>query len=338
MVNTHNEANAGLTRFAECGGCAAKADPEFLRELREGLADAPLPGLIAGLDPADDAAVIKLDNQRALIASVDFFPPLVDSAEDYGRIAATNAISDIYAMGGRLLFALAISGFPRTLDSQTVRAVNRAAAEVVKDHQGAVLGGHSIYCSEPIFGLCVVGEAHPDKVWLKSGARDGDQLVLSKPLGTGVLISSRQPAWQQSATQAMLVSNRAAAAALANLAFAPRAVTDITGFGLVGHASEIAEQSKHGLKIDLAAVEALPGALEALSSGVRTSAAESNQSVDHEISEAALANGKLDLLYDPQTSGGLLASVAASDLPPLLAAGFHRIGSVDARIQGVRVE
>lgn len=338
MTDERAIAKLSLTELADCGGCAAKANPGFLAELRRGLADAPLPGLIAGLDPADDAAVIKLDDERALIASVDFFPPLVDSASDYGRIAATNAISDIYAMGGRLLFALAISGFPRSLDSETVHAVNHAAAEVIRDHKGAVLGGHSIYCSEPVFGLCVIGEAHPDKVWLKSGARDGDQLVLSKPLGTGVLLSGRRPVWRQSATQAMLVSNRDAAAALTNMRLPTGAVTDITGFGLVGHASEIAEQSRLGLRIELAAVPALAGASDALQAGIRTSAAPGNQAVPHRVADSARANALLDLMYDPQTSGGLLASVAAAELPRLLAAGFHRIGSVDAGIQGVLVE
>ena len=186
---------AGLRTLAACGGCAAKADAGLVTLLTSLVADVTgdNPDVLAGLAPCDDAAVYQLDAERALVATVDFFPPLVDDPEDYGAIAAANAVSDIYAMGGEVAFALVVCGFPARVPESIVAAATTAAAEVVGGCGGQVLGGHSIRCAEPVFGLCVLGFVHPNRLWRKSGARPGDVLVLSKPVGTGVLLSEHSP-------------------------------------------------------------------------------------------------------------------------------------------------
>lgn len=332
--STGTPAYAGLRALAGCGGCAAKAPPEMVA-LLTGLAAAAGSGnaaVLAGLAPADDAAVYALDAERALVATVDFFPPLVDDPTDYGTIAAANAVSDIYAMGGTVAFALAVSGFPAVVPDEVVAEVNRAAAALVAGCGGAVLGGHSIRCAEPVFGLCVIGFVHPGRVWRKAGARSGDVLMLSKPLGTGLLLSARRPESLPAALASMRQTNQAAAAVLHALREPPHAVTDITGFGLLGHAGEMAEQSGVTLHLDAAAVPALPGALEAAAAGVRTSAHRRAIAVESDATPAQLA-----LLQDPQTSGGLLVSVSPGEVPALLAAGYARVGRVTAGPAQVRV-
>jgi selenide,water dikinase len=320
----------GLRALAGCGGCAAKAPPELVSLLagfaaRAGGQD---PAVLVGLAPFDDAAVYALDAERALIATVDFFPPLVDAPQDYGAIAAANAVSDVYAMGGEVAFALAVSGFPAEVPDDVVAAVAAGAVDVLSECGGQLLGGHSVRCAEPVFGLAVLGFAHPAHIWRKSGARVGDVLMLSKAIGTGVLLSSGRPAEVATAVTAMRQTNRAAAQALRALPGGPHAVTDISGYGLFGHAAELAERSGVGLRLDVAAVRWLPGALDAAARGVRTSA--------HQ--RARLTAGSDDalqvLLQDPQTSGGLLAAVAPSDVAALQAAGYAPIGSVTADAPG----
>lgn len=317
-----------LRELASCGGCAAKAPPALVTALTDMVSGVTGDEVIAGLSPFDDAAVYRLDENRALAATVDFFPPLLDDPSDYGRVAAANAVSDIYAMGAEVTFALAISGFPNVVSDEDIAAVNRAAADVVSDCGGCCLGGHSVRCREPVFGLCVLGFVHPDRVWRKSGAKVGDVLMLSKPVGTGVLLSEYRPEGVATATESMCTTNRAAAAALRESGRAPSAVTDITGYGLLGHVAEVAERSEVTLSIEAARVPLLPGAHRASSAGIGTS------------NDAALANrfrgqlpSSLDpalrrLLLDPQTSGGLLAAVAPEDAAALVGHGFARVGDV----------
>ena len=281
--------------------------------------------VLVGLAPADDAIVYQLDAERALVATVDFFPPLVDDPADYGTIAAANAVSDIYAMGGTVAFALALSGFPALVPTAVVAEVNRAAAKLVGSCGGAVLGGHTVRCAEPVFGLCVMGFVHPQRIWRKAGAREGDVLLLSKPLGTGLLLSSGEAEWLPGAIAIMRATNQAAAQALQALPLPPHAVTDITGFGLLGHAQEMAEQSNVTLQIDAAAVPLLPGTLQVAVAGVRTSAHRSRPPFPAAVEAALLA-----VLQDPQTSGGLLVAVPVEAVPPLQAAGFTAIGKVVA--------
>jgi selenide,water dikinase len=324
----------GLRSLARCGGCAAKVPPEVVARLTAaagalGAADARVR---VGLTPADDAAVYALDDERALVATVDFFPPVVDDPADYGTVAAANAISDVYAMGGSVAFALALSGFPDVVPREVVLAVNRAAAAVVTAAGGAVLGGHSIRCDEPVFGLCVLGFVHPARIWRKSGARPGQAIVLSKPLGTGLLLSGRTREGERTAVESMRRTNAAAAAALHALPRPPGAVTDVSGYGLLGHAHEVATQSQVRLRIAAADVPVLAGAREAAAAGVRTSA--------HRERARAAGPGaaRRVVLEDPQTSGGLLATVEPDDAPALAAAGFVRIGTVESGGPAVLVD
>ncbi len=318
-----------LRGLAGCGGCAAKAPPALLEALRQPLGAPGDERLLAGLAPFDDAAVYRLDDGRALVTSVDFFPPVVDDPADYGAIAATNAISDIYAMGGDVVLALAVSGFPATVPDATVAAVNRAAADVIAAHGGQVVGGHSIRCAEPVFGLAVHGFVEPAGIWRKAGAEPAQRLLLSKPVGTGVLLSRGQAADIATATAAMRRSNRDAARCLRRLDAGPGAVTDVTGFGLLGHAAEVAAQSGVRLVIDGSAVPLLDGARAAVFDGATTSidaALADNRLVQLHGGDEALRR----LLYDPQTSGGLLATVPGGAVAELLRCGFTDIGAVEA--------
>lgn len=336
------KAFVGLRALAGCGGCAAKASPEVVA-LLAGIAAAATGGdsnVLVGLAPADDAAVYALDAERALVATVDFFPPLVDDPADYGAIAAANALSDVYAMGGDVAFALVVSGFPTEVPSTVVEEVARAAAEVVRGCGGAVLGGHSIRCSEPVFGLCAFGFVHPGRIWRKQGARPGDVLVLSKAIGTGVLVSSQRPEAVRTATASMRATNRLAADRLRALRRPPSAVTDVSGFGLAGHALEMARSSAVQLRIDAASVPLLDGALDAAAAGVRTSAHRHERRAEGVVVlrfADTVGPALRALLRDPQTSGGLLAAVSPADVEGLRAAGFVPIGDVVAADAAVRV-
>lgn len=317
-----------LTEWTSCGGCAAKwgAAPlnALVRELAAASAD-----LLVGLAPFDDAAVLKLTDDLALVSTTDFFPPLVDDPADFGAIAAANACSDVFAMGARVVLALNISAFPERLPVEAVAAVLIAAGEVVAEAGGVVAGGHTIRSEEPIFGLAVQGLVHPDRVWTKAGARPGDAIVLSKPLGTGILLAGGDEADKAAAILRMRELNRAAAEALSALGDgAPHAVTDVTGFGLLGHSWEMAERSGATLRIDSSVLPLYAGALAAAEAGVRTGGDARNRA-HLECHVTSSAPPALEaLVYDPQTSGGLLASVAPADAERLAGAGFTTIGEV----------
>ncbi len=323
---------AGLRSLAGCGGCAAKAPRDVIALLGQVAAAAGVgPEVLVGLTPYDDAAVYALDAERALIATVDFFPPLVDDPDDYGAIAAANAVSDIYAMGGSVAFALAVSGFPAVVPADVVARVAGAAATVVRQCGGSVLGGHSIRCEEPVFGLCVLGFVHPGRIWRKFGARPGDVLMLSKPLGTGLLVSAQMPGPMAAAIASMRTTNRAAAAALQALARAPHAVTDVSGFGLAGHLEEMITQSGVSARLDAERVPLLAGALAAAQAGVRTSAHRQPLAPGSVLEFAGNVSQELRaLVTDPQTSGGLLVAVDAADFATLDSAGFTAIGTVSS--------
>lgn len=321
---------AGLTALASCGGCAAKVEPGLIAALTGLIAGQSEtdPAVLAGLSPFDDAAVYRLDGERALVASVDFFPPLVDDPADYGAVAAANAVSDIYAMGGTVSFALVISGFPTAVAPDAVATTTRAAAAMVASCGGQLLGGHSIHCREPVFGLCVLGFVHPDRIWRKSGAVPGDLLMLSKPLGTGVLLSAGERAGIGVAVRSMRETNRSAAAALSAGTMSPSAVTDVTGYGLIGHGLEIAERSDVSLVIDAGRVPFLDGAIDAARGGARTSADAGLRRYSSARLPPGLDPALVQLLHDPQTSGGLLAVVHPSQERLLRDAGFRTIGHV----------
>jgi selenide, water dikinase len=330
--------NIKLTEWTTCGGCAAKWGASPLDGLVKALAGTVDRDLLVGLAPFDDAAVYRLSADTAIVSTTDFFPPLVDDPSDFGAIAAANACSDVFAMGGRVVLALNISAFPERLPVEVVGAILTAAATVVTEAGGVVAGGHTIRSEEPIFGLAVQGLVHPDRIWTKAGARAGDTLVLSKPIGTGILLAGGGDEDKAAAVTRMRTLNRHAAEALSGLDEAPHAVTDVTGFGLLGHAWEMAERSGATLRVDTGAVPVYAGALAAAEAGVRTGGDPRNRAhLDpHVVSSAPAALEAL--AFDPQTSGGLLASLppAAARDPRLAEAGFVPIGEVvdgPARVQ-----
>jgi selenide,water dikinase len=336
-----------LTDLTDCGGCAAKLGADVLAEVLAGLgATAAPPELIAGLDPPDDAAVYLLSDDLAVVGTVDFFPPLVDDPATYGAIAAANACSDVFAMGGRVLFALSVAAFPEDLPPDVMAAIIGGAAEVVREAGGTLAGGHTIRDREPKFGLAVVGVAHPDRLLRKGGARPGDTLLLTKPLGTGLLVSGdRQgrtaPGDLDAAVASMRTLNRAAAEVLVGAGV--RCATDVTGFGLLGHGLEVARASGVRLAFEASALPALPGALVLAAAGIETGGAGHNRRYVAPALEIApqVDPTLVALAHDPQTSGGLLAPVPPAMLAAvegaLAAAGGRawRIGRVDAGEPGV---
>jgi selenide,water dikinase len=297
---------ATITGLGVGGGCAAKYSAARLEELLKGFVPVEAENLLVGLSPADDAAVYKLDDERAIVFTLDFFPPLVDDPATFGRIAATNALNDVFAMGGSPLLALSIAAFPEELPTEVLASVFSAAAEQVRAAGALLAGGHTIRDSESKYGLAVVGTVHPDGIWPKAGARAGDALFLTKPLGTGLLLAGKGDVSE--AVRWMTTLNAAAADVLRP--FTPNAVTDVTGFGLFGHAHEMAERSGVRIRIDAAAIPALDGALEVAARGVRTGGDPRNREFApveaHDVAEELLALG-----YDAQTAGGLLVSLPA---------------------------
>jgi selenide,water dikinase len=309
------ETTARLTGLEAGGGCAAKYSAARLAELLAGFAPAESENLLVGLAPADDAAVYKLDDERALILTTDFFPPMVDDPEIFGAVAAANALNDVFAMGGKPLLALSIAAFPEELAVETVRAVLDAAAEKVAEAGAFLAGGHTIRDDEPKYGLAVAGTVHPAALWRKSGARPGDALFLTKPLGTGlVLAASRKgllAAGEESEALGRMTELNARAADVLR-AFEPNAVTDVTGFGLFGHAHEVAERSGVRIVLEAGRLPALPGALTAAEDGVRTGGDSRNRDFAAAgLSLDGASEGIAALGYDPQTAGGLLASLPA---------------------------
>lgn len=335
-----------LTEWTSCGGCAAKWGAAPLSALVRDLAGSTDPALLVGLAPFDDAAVYRLGDGLALVSTTDFFPPLVDDPGDFGAIAAANACSDVFAMGGRVVLALNVAAFPERLPAAAITAIFAAAAEVVRAAGGTVSGGHTIRSEEPIFGLAVQGLVHPDQIWTKAGARAGDALMLSKPIGTGIVLAGGSPAHKAAAIVRMRELNRGAAEALSAID-RPRAVTDITGYGLLGHGWEMAERSGAVLRMDAARIPLYEGAAEAAEAGVRTGGDARNRAAlagrvtvaaGLGSSPAGSSSEALEALaYDPQTSGGLLAAVDPDDVAFLAGSGFVEIGSVVAGAPGVEL-
>src|SRR2546421_4036042 len=290
--------------------------------------------LLVGLGHADDAAVYRLGPDLAIVETVDFFPPVVDDPWTWGAVAAVNAMSDVYAMGGEVLFALAVAGFPRDFDKKIITEVFRGGAEKVAEAGGVIAGGHTVVDPEPKYGLCVTGRVHPDHVFIKGGLRPGDRLFLSKPLGTGVITTAAKDGKAaievvEGAVQSMLRLNRAAAEVAADCDV--RGATDITGFGLLGHAGEMVEASGVGIVIAASRLPLLPGALALAEAGTFSGGMKRNRrhveavfgsrlTVAADV-PAALAG----LLFESETSGGLLFSVAP-DRASRVSEGFARCG------------
>ncbi|MFL5775104.1 MAG: selenide, water dikinase SelD, partial [Chloroflexota bacterium] len=330
-----------LTELTDCGGCASKLGADLLAEALAGLGAQAAPDeLIAGLAPADDAAVYRISDELAIIATLDFFPPLVDDPRTFGEIAAANALSDVFAMGGRVLFALSIAAFPEDLPRDALAAVFDGAASKVREAGGTLAGGHTIRDPEPKYGLAVIGAGHPDRLLRKGGAQPGDSLIITKRLGTGLLVSGNRQGRVRDADVAgavdqMRVLNAAACEVLVRHGIA--GATDVTGFGLLGHGLEMARASGTRFVFAAASLPALPGALDLAQAGVETGGAAHNRrfvgpqlTVDDDVPETLVA-----LAHDPQTSGGLLAAVPARQVEAveadLDAAGVNhwRIGRVE---------
>jgi selenide,water dikinase len=298
--------------------------------------------LLIGLDVKDDAAVYRLADDMALVQTVDFFPPIVDDPYTFGAIAAANALSDIYAMGGRPIMALGIGGFPEDLPPDVISAILQGGADKVAEAGAVVAGGHTVLDAEPKYGLCVTGLIHPDRVTAKAHAQPGDQLLLTKPIGTGVITTAHKRGQVRaedlaSAIASMTRLNQRAAELAATVEL--HSATDITGYGLLGHAAELADNSGVALQIKLADVPLLPGAYEYAQQGIFPGGLGRNR--DYLLGRGAvrMAHGldaaRAQLLFDPQTSGGLLFALprdAADALIERFAEGeqIWRIGSVVA--------
>jgi selenide, water dikinase len=304
-----------LTDLASCGGCAAKYSAARLEQLLAGFVPAEAENLLVGLAPADDAAVYRLDDERALIFTLDFFPPVVDDPGDYGAIAATNALNDVFAMGGVPLLALSIAAFPEELPVEMLAEIFAAADAQVRAAGGLLAGGHTIRDAEPKYGLAVVGTVRPDGIWPKNGARPGDAIFLTKPLGTGLIMTGYKKGHAgdmqlERAIRWMRTLNKDAADVLRG--FDPNAVTDVTGFGLFGHAHEVAQRSGVALHLESQRFPAIDGALDVARGGVRTSGDPRNRDFAAAHVTTDGLSDTLDVLgYDPQTAGGLLVSLPA---------------------------
>ena len=288
------------------------------------------PDLLVGLGAADDAAVYRLSDEQAIVATVDFFPPIVDDAATFGAIAAANALSDLYAMGATPLLALNVAAFPDTLDPSILTDILRGGAEKVREAGAVVAGGHTVTDNEPKFGLVAIGLVHPQHIFTKGGARPGDALLLTKALGTGTITTALKDGASgeefenslAAAVASMTALNAAAARALRAVAGAVHACTDITGYGLLGHALEMASASGVALRFDLPRIPWLPGARALAEAGHTPGGTGRNQQA---VAAHAAYQGEISpvdrlLLCDPQTSGGLLVAIAPERLDETLAA------------------
>jgi len=272
------------------------------------------PDLLVGLEISDDAAVYKISDEIALIQTLDFFTPVVDDPYEYGAIAAANSMSDVYAMGGEVTLALNICGFPCGLDSEILTEILRGGAEKVREAGGIIAGGHTVDVKEPLYGLSVLGRAHPDKIFTKAAARPGDALVLTKPLGVGVITTAAKgeaaaPSHIDEAVASMKKLNRDASRILQRIG--ARAATDITGFALLGHALEMAEKSGVELRFSLNAIPFLDGAKEYANQWLFPGGAGRNRKCYESRVEffSDIPEEMRQLLFTPETSGGLLAAI-----------------------------
>ncbi|MBI2286144.1 MAG: selenide, water dikinase SelD [Nitrosomonadales bacterium] len=329
-----------LTQLSHGGGCGCKIAPALLQQiLGEAKEKLPFANLLVGTETSDDAAVYRLNDQQAVIATTDFFMPIVDDPFDFGRIAATNALSDVYAMGGMPIMALAIVGMPiNKLPVETIRAILQGGEAVCEAAGIPLAGGHSIDSTEPIYGLVAIGIVHPDRLKKNSDARAGDKLILGKGLGVGVLAAALKKGALSSEGYAQLISTttqlNAAGSALSELNDV-HALTDVTGFGLLGHLLEMCRGAGLGAEVKFCQVPVLSEALPLAQQGIGPGAIERNlASYCHEVDFAAhLETWQRRLLADAQTSGGLLVSVAPQAVDEVLAM-FQRGGFEQAAVIG----
>jgi selenide,water dikinase len=334
------QAEPRLTSLSHGGGCGCKIAPGVLRDILAGAASMPLPKeLLVGIETSDDAAVYQLNAEQALVATTDFFMPIVDDPFDFGRIAATNALSDVYAMGGRPIFALALVGMPiARLSTATIGRILEGGASVCREAGIPVAGGHTIDSVEAIYGLVGLGLVHPGRIKRNADAKPGDVLVLGKPIGVGVMSAAlKKDALSDEGYAQMLATTTRLNTPGPELAALPgvHALTDVTGFGLAGHALELARGAGCQVIMDWAQVPLLPGVHALASQGFVTGASGRNWAgYGHEVTlPRAFEATDQALLTDPQTSGGLLVSCTAEAVPQVLAL-FARHGFGDAAVVG----
>jgi selenide,water dikinase len=285
------------------------------------------PDLLVGLTKSDDAAVYRLNDQQAVIQTVDFFPPIVDDPYIYGAVAAANSMSDVYAMGGRVLLALNVAGFPREFPRTTIRQIFQGGADKVAEAGGVIAGGHTVVDKEPKYGLCVTGLVHPDRITIKGGLRPGHRLFLSKPLGTGVIATAgkaerAEASHLEAAIHSMTRLNRGASEVLSEMEI--HGCTDVTGFGLLGHGCEMVLASECGFRLRADAVPLLPGAMRYAESGNFAGGMGRNKTYIEGLAQQGrlalrmtsnISADLMGLLYDSETSGGLLFSAPAERAP-----------------------
>ena len=335
-----------------CGGCGAKIGSELLARVLRRLQPESRPDVLVGLDPADDAAVVTLSGNQLLVQSVDFFRAFIDDPYLFGRIAANHCLGDLYAMGATPQTALAIVTMSHGAEPKVEADLYQllaGATETLKEAGAALIGGHTGEGAELAFGLTVNGTAVPDRLWRKSGLKTGDALILTKPLGTGVLFAAdmrgkARGAWIDGALESMLISSRSAAETLQR--HGARACTDVTGFGLAGHLLEMLRASQANAELSMKSVPALAGSLELLMQGIASSLAPQNRAHAAAVDSGALPSGNsmVALLYDPQTAGGLLAGIPRENLESCLtelhangAPLAAHIGTVTARTDASRI-
>lgn len=327
-----------LTQLAKRAGCAAKHPPGFLLPLLGLLPQITDPNVLIGSATADDAAIYKLSDELALVLTTDFFTPIVDDPRDFGRVAAANALSDVYAMGGKPIAALSIVGFPETLPAKILGDILAGAHEIATEAGATIVGGHTIKSEEPIFGLAVVGTIHPNRVRSNAGAKPGDVLVLTKPLGLGIISTAAKQGKDvlgaiAEAVRVMTTLNRGAAEVLAN--FDVHALTDVTGFGLLGHLRNVTAAS--GVTADVFAerVPIIAAAREYVAQNIVPGGTRANAKflADWVTFDDDISPEMQLLLCDAQTSGGLLAAVPASQVGALVAA-LRAAGTLAAAVVG----
>lgn len=336
-----------LTKLAKCAGCGAKVGAGVLAQLLEGIRVHEDPNLLVGFDKSDDASVYKVSDDLALVQTVDFFPPIADDPYLFGQIAATNALSDVYAMGGEPKLCLNIMAIPESMPKEAVHQLLRGGYDKVYEAGALITGGHSILDEEPKYGLAVTGFVHPDKILTNSGARPGDVLLLTKPLGIGALTTAAKadmasPAAVALAQQLMTTLNKSARDAMVQ--YRVHACTDVTGFGLLGHACEMAQGSGVELELRVEDIDLIPESVELARMGILPAGMYRNRAfAEGEVDAGVTELCKQDLLYDPQTAGGLLMAVDPADADALLAElrrcvpSAQRIGVVQEYQGGKRI-
>jgi selenide,water dikinase len=316
----------GLMAYSKLSGCGAKLGPSVLEEALCGLRQAACPDLLAGFEHAEDAGIYRLDDERALVQTVDFFPPIVPDPRLFGRIAAANALSDVYAMGGRPLTALALICHPmQSLGMAPLKAMMEGGLEALGEAGCSLVGGHSIDDEVPKLGYAITGIVHPERFWRNNSLKIGAVVILTKPLGTGIVNCALRAGVAtvgsiEAAQSSMARLNRRAAEILAS--FSVQACTDVTGFGLGGHAAEMASGGRAGLRIRMSSLLMFPSVLDYIAGGHTTDGAGRNKAGRLRFMRGveAIDPALLELVFDPQTSGGLLAAVPASEGQPALEA------------------